>query len=257
MNNTIKENTTQKLIYVEKRNRRVGAARCIHGDCMDTLRGMHAASVDFILTDVPYELTLKGGIDGGKYFSYAPQMQGEQSALVPMSDGIDCNRVFHEMERVCRKVNICLFCSTKQVGRFMTWWERRGYSVTLLVWEKPSCLPLGNMCYLNNLEFIIYVREQGATFNSLGYSQQLKSFHDAVPHRTIRLHPAQKPVPLLERLLSIHTKEGDTVLDPYAGSFSTAVACQKMGRRFIGCEINPDYFNAGVERLIEAVNNNQ
>lgn len=62
------------------------------------------------------------------------------------------------------------------------------------------------------------------------------------------IHPTQKPVRLLERLLALTTKPGDVVFDPFAGSCSTAIACINTGREFIGCEIDKEYYWTGVAR---------
>jgi site-specific DNA-methyltransferase (adenine-specific) len=63
------------------------------------------------------------------------------------------------------------------------------------------------------------------------------------------VHPTQKPVRLLERLLAIVSKEGDLVLDPFAGGGSTAIACLNSHRRFIGMEIDEEYYSAAKERV--------
>lgn len=63
------------------------------------------------------------------------------------------------------------------------------------------------------------------------------------------IHPTQKPVRLLERLINMVSNEGDTILDPFAGSFSCAEACNKSLRKFIGFEIDKEYFDAGKKRL--------
>ncbi|KAA6351233.1 DNA adenine methyltransferase YhdJ [termite gut metagenome] len=67
------------------------------------------------------------------------------------------------------------------------------------------------------------------------------------------IHPTQKPVYLLERLLALTTKEGDTVLDPFAGSCSTAAACINTSRNYICYEIDKEYYDAGVRRLKEMI----
>lgn len=68
-----------------------------------------------------------------------------------------------------------------------------------------------------------------------------------------QIHPTQKPVRLLERLLALTTHSGDVVLDPFAGSCSTAIACINTNRKFIGFEIDKEYYDAGVKRLKEAL----
>jgi site-specific DNA-methyltransferase (adenine-specific) len=65
------------------------------------------------------------------------------------------------------------------------------------------------------------------------------------------IHPTQKPVRLLERLLAIVTKEGDLVLDPFAGSASTGCACINTNRKFIGFEIDLEYYEAAKKRIID------
>lgn len=64
-----------------------------------------------------------------------------------------------------------------------------------------------------------------------------------------RIHPTQKPVALLEELLLRYSKKSDIVLDNTAGSGSTAVACINTGRRFIGFELDEDYYKMATERL--------
>lgn len=63
------------------------------------------------------------------------------------------------------------------------------------------------------------------------------------------IHPTQKPVRLIERLLAITTKEGDLVLDAFAGSCTTGIACLNTNRNFIGYEIDSEYYEKAVERL--------
>ena len=65
-----------------------------------------------------------------------------------------------------------------------------------------------------------------------------------------KIHPTQKPVALLEYLIKTYTQEGETVLDFIAGSFSTGVACVNTNRKFIGIEMDENYFNIGVNRIL-------
>lgn len=65
-------------------------------------------------------------------------------------------------------------------------------------------------------------------------------------------HPTQKPVQLMERCVSIWTNEGDTILDFTAGSGSTGVAALNLGRKFIGIEKDPEWYQVALSRLQEA-----
>jgi site-specific DNA-methyltransferase (adenine-specific) len=63
------------------------------------------------------------------------------------------------------------------------------------------------------------------------------------------IHPTQKPIALLEYLIKTYTNEGDMVLDNCMGSGSAGVACVNTNRKFIGIELNENYFNVAKERI--------
>lgn len=88
--------------------------------------------------------------------------------------------------------------------------------------------------------------------NTDRYPTQLLTFKS--DKQTCKLHPTQKPVALMEWLIKTYTNEGDVVLDFAAGSFTTGVACMRTNRRFIGIELNKDYFEIGFNRLKEEAN---
>lgn len=67
-----------------------------------------------------------------------------------------------------------------------------------------------------------------------------------------RLHSTQKPVWVMKWIINNYTRPGDTILDPFAGSFTTGVACVQTGRNFIGIEIDPHYFEIGKRRIEDA-----
>lgn len=67
--------------------------------------------------------------------------------------------------------------------------------------------------------------------------------------KTYNVKTLVKPVKLLEYIILMTTKEGDTILDPFAGSGSTLVACKNTNRNYIGIEINKDYYNIINKRL--------
>ena len=64
-----------------------------------------------------------------------------------------------------------------------------------------------------------------------------------------KLHPTQKPVALLEWLIKTYTNKNDVVLDPCMGSATTAIACIRTGRKFIGFELDDEYFHIAKERV--------
>lgn len=91
--------------------------------------------------------------------------------------------------------------------------------------------------------------------NSITQGMNEKSIIRELGNRYKAIHPTQKPVRLLERLLSLTTKPGDVVLDPFSGSCSTAIACVNTNREYIGFEIDKEYYEAGTKRLNDVLSN--
>lgn len=84
---------------------------------------------------------------------------------------------------------------------------------------------------------------------SMEFGMNEKSIIKCAREHYSAIHPTQKPVRLLERLLALTTRAGDVVLDPFSGSCSTAIACINTNRKFIGFEIDKEYYELGINRL--------
>lgn len=91
------------------------------------------------------------------------------------------------------------------------------------------------------------VKHKGDTFNDDYYPTTIIEVSNA--NQTEKQHPTQKPVALIEQLISTYTKEGDTVLDNCMGSGTTGVACKNLSRNFIGIELDPVYFEIARKRI--------
>jgi site-specific DNA-methyltransferase (adenine-specific) len=76
-----------------------------------------------------------------------------------------------------------------------------------------------------------------------------RSVLQIIRDRGKKQHPTQKPVALMEYLIKTYTNEGETVLDFTMGSGTTGVACKNLGRKFIGIELDPDYFKIAEDRI--------
>jgi site-specific DNA-methyltransferase (adenine-specific) len=224
---------------------RVMRSVLVNADSLDYMPTIKNKSIDFVCIDPPYELDSTGG----KTINEDLKRSLHHKHFEFCSNGFDIEKVFTEIERVSKVMNMVCFCSNKQVSKIMNYWEQKKYSVTLLVWDKPNPIPFGNGKHISNLEFMVYVRGKGATFNNLGVNEQKKTFNYPSPSSSKRLHPTEKPIELLERLIKLHTKEDDIVLDCFAGSFSTADACKRLNRQCIAIELEKEYYDKGVNRL--------
>lgn len=105
--------------------------------------------------------------------------------------------------------------------------------------------------------FIIWDKQQpeGVSFASCEFAWSsfdcsAKTFYQR-PQGDNRIHPTQKPVKLYRWLLKNYAKEGDKILDTHGGSMSSAIACHQMGFDLTLCELDKDYYEAGVKRFRE------
>lgn len=220
--------------------------KIIHADSMDILRQLPDKCIDLILTDPPYELNLHGGVGMG---AFCERKLIKTKHIDFMAHGFDYDTYFNEFIRICKKVNLYIFCSNQQISKIMSWFETKGYLVNLLTWYKTNAVPLVNKKYHSNAEYIICVRESGATFNNLSVAESTKVFSFPYPTDKDRFHPSQKPVPLFKILIKRKSNKDDLVLDCFSGSGTTAIACHNLKRNFICIEKDETYYKASVERL--------
>lgn len=75
-----------------------------------------------------------------------------------------------------------------------------------------------------------------------------RNIYSVMPPRE-RHHPNEKPITLVAHFLRLHTSDSHIILDPFMGSGTTGVACVKLGRKFIGIELEPRYFDIACQRI--------
>lgn len=221
------------------------------GDCLDVLPQLEAESVDAVVTDPPYA-ELKGGI----------KISNDGVAKV-VNDTYTIGNIWNanhdwieEAWRVCR-FGMIVFCSWHSIDTLKQ--KLRQYAIGLITWQKRNSTPPINNVPHYTTEFAwIFKKSPGLKWSNL------ETFYDipSVPGGCIgtervrnnggkSAHPTQKPELLMRHLLRV-TLPGDTILDPFMGSGTTGVACVQTGRRFIGVEIDPRYFEIAVKRISEA-----
>lgn len=145
----------------------------------------------------------------------------------------------------------------------------------ILVWEKPNAMPnLTRRTFTHSIEFVVWaVKGKGWTFNyrdlrALNPERQRdgqpKMLRDVWRIPVVQgaerlrgpegraLHPTQKPEVLVTRCVTASTNRGETVLDPFCGSGTTAVVAARLGRHFVGYETNPLYVAAARRRVARA-----
>lgn len=113
-----------------------------------------------------------------------------------------------------------------------------------------------NMKVVGNCEYgLILYREKLPKFNNNG-AMVFNCFDWVRDNSTPKVHPTQKPVPLLERLIELFTDKGDVVIDPTAGSGTTLLAAANMGRRAYGFEIKKQFYNDAKDKVLRRIQPN-
>ena len=214
-------------------------------DCLGLLQSMPDKCVDFICTDPPYLFSTMGG---GKN-PLAKRAQTMKENIDFIAHDFDYNGCFEQFLRICKIPNMIIFCSNKQIGRTMTFFENKGLATTLLIWQKTNPIPACNNKYISECEFAVYVRDKGACFNNDTPMEWKKKVYTSPICPDGKLHPTMKPVDLIRRYLLVHTKPNDVVFDAFMGSGTTAIACIKENRHYIGCEIDPKYYKVALDRI--------
>lgn len=204
-----------------------------HASCADILPTLEANSVEMVLTDIPYG-----------------EVNRASSGLRELNKGaadvvtFDLRLAIREAVRVA-KGSVYIFCGIEQVSEIRKQMVEQGLSTRLVIWEKTNPSPMnGDKLWLSGIECCVFGRKANATFN-----RHCKNTVFRFPSGQSKRHPTEKPVPLLEELITASTNEGDTVLDFTMGSGSTGEACLKHKRKFIGVELDETYFVLARNRL--------
>lgn len=232
------------------------------GDCLERMKEIPSGSVDLILTDPPYGTT-----------------QNKWDSVINLED------MWKEVWRVLKPNGACVLFSAQPYTSILVTSQIKFYKYEW-VWVKnlktgnlnARRMPMGGhetlqVFYKKSPTYNPQKRKRttevksGNKFNSktTNYGSQKEEYLDrqsdeispdtallqfkCVHNSSGKLHPTQKPVALLEYLIKTYTNENEVVLDFTAGSFSTGVACINTNRKFLGVEMDENYFNIGVKRM--------
>lgn len=228
-----------------------------HGDCYKLLGEIPNNSIDLIVTDPPYILETDGaGMFGKKADNYGGQRYVMKN-IDFMKNGISEN-VLDELIRVMKKINIYIWCSQKQLPIFYKYFvEKKKCNWNLLCWHKTNPTPTCGNKYLTDTEFCLFFREKGVKV--YGEYATKRTFYVSTKNledKKLYNHPTIKPLEIIQNIIINSSNEGDIVLDPFLGSGTTAVASKMLNRKYIGFEINKDYFEIAQKRIDDILNIN-
>ena len=237
----------------------------IQGDCLELMKHIPDKSIDMILCDLPY------GTTACKWDSVIPfeplweqykRIIKDNGAIVlfgsePFSTELrHSNLKMFKYDWIWDKVNPFGFLDCK-------YRPLKSHEI-ISVFSKGGCSNGSKVPMKYNPQGLVYrqKRMKNKLKSELLHSNPSKKEYISVatnyPKTIIEfkkdnagLHPTQKPVALLEYLIKTYTNEGETVLDNCMGSGSTGVACINTNRKFIGNELDPEYFKIAEKRINE------
>lgn len=218
-------------------------------DCYQAIKDLPDKSVDLIVTDPPYEMVCGG--HGSGALADRKTAQNDLLRNSGLYDGFS-NKLLDECVRVMKKINIYIWCSKNQIFQIMDYFYGldKQLNFDIITWHKTNPAPLANMTYLNDTEYCINFREVGCIIR--GTLEQKKKYYITPLNKNDKdkfAHPTIKPVNIIENLIINSSDENEIVLDCFMGSGTTAVACKKLNRHFIGFEIDKKWNDIAKDRL--------
>jgi len=219
--------------------------RVIQGDCLEKMRDIPDNSIDLILTDPPYGINYLSNWTVNHDKIENDNLEDWRKMLPEM---------LSEFKRILTNTGVCCCCcgggggKTPVTAIFTLEAIKYFNLIQTLVWRK--FIGLG-WRYRPAYENIIVLSKDKDNYNFYDNSRKCSNVIEGINQDIPQAdeHPTQKPIRLMEKLIKIHSKENDLVLDPFLGSGTTAVACKMLNRRFIGCELSPDYCAIANKRI--------
>ena len=227
----------------------IGPCELYLGDCLEILPTL--GKVDAVVTDPPYEARMQElhgevklrRLDGGP-----------QRRAITFDSVRDIREPFLDALIGRNGGWMLAFCNVEGVAAWRESILARDMKFkTTCIWNKPDATPklngqgpaLSYECFTTT-----WCGKGHAKWN--GGGRRGVFTHPTNNAERHGEHPTEKPLSLMVELLTLFTNPGDLVLDPFMGSGTTGVAARKTGRRFIGCEIDPKYFNIAERRISAA-----
>lgn len=234
------------------------------GDCLELMQLLPDKSIDFICTDIEYLVSRETGFE-------CNSAENEHYSKKYGKTGIE----FGDWDKKENATPLDLYAKEcfrvlKNGGVFLTFydhWKAESLKNTFEAakfnqprcgsWNKTNPVPKNSKVNIltNGKEyFYSFVKDKKPTYNNQYWNGDFFFQYPICSGKERTAHPTQKPVELIEDIIKIYSNESDIVLDTHLGSGTTAEACVKTGRLYIGMEKDKQSFDIAVNRL-EKVNN--
>lgn len=222
------------------------------GDCLEVISGLDDGSVAAVITDPPYssganETSKKKKSPSLTHNSVNPRPVIEGDSMGALGFDWFYRRLFVMLrQKTIRGGHLVCFTDWRMMPQFAAVIEAAGWRWNdVIVWNKKY---IGLGSGFRGQHEMAVVASKGIP---KWHTKNVGNVLDAL-RMTKTEHPHQKPVELLDPIVRTCTPEGATVLDPFMGSGSTGVACMQTVRRFVGVELDPNYYDIAQRRIAEA-----
>lgn len=227
----------------------------IHNDCYSVIPTLEDKSIDLVITDPPYQF---GNIHGSGMFSskncekYGRSRRPDGLFALQELDSVmfEPSKLLNMLEPKLKTFYGYFFCNKTLVADYINWAREHRYSYDILTMIKSNPIPAHSTHHMSDTEYVILIRGKKTFWKGSGADFDCyRKWYMTTCQK--RMHPAEKPVELLERFIKISTKRGDVVFDPFMGSGSNAIAALRNERSFIGIEKDNKYFELTQNRVNE------
>ena len=224
------------------------------GDAYELVKDLEDKSVDLIVTDPPYEFGT-GGIGTGIFKGRGDSGIDTYTSIRErgLGEGINVDLILPELVRVMKKINIYIWCNKEQIYEYLSFFvKERNCNFEIFIWSKLNPPPFLGGHYLKDKEYCLYFWEKGVkglvhpTYET-GRTVYTSSLN--VSDKEDYGHPTIKPIDVIENMIANSSVPGGVVLDPFVGSGTTCLAAKHLGRKWIGFEINEEYYKIACDRV--------
>ena len=243
----------------------------LFNDSFQNYKSYQIPKAQLILTDVPYVLGKNAYASNPSWYIDGDNKNGESDKAGKQFFSSDSEFRPAEFMHFCSKMLIkepkqpgkspcmVLFCEFEQQFEFIRLGKKYGLNHYInLVFRKDFSAQVlkANMKIVGNCEYgLVLYRDKLPKFNNDG-RMIFNCFDWVRDNTTPKVHPTQKPVSLLERLIEIFTDKGDVVIDPCAGSGTTLLAAASLGRAAYGFEVNKKFYNDAKNKVFRRIQTN-
>lgn len=237
----------------------------LYNDHFQNFKRYNIPKAQLVIADIPYNLGNNAYASSNEWYVDGKIENGESSKANKMFFDTDSDFRISEFMHFCSKMLVkepketgkapamIVFCSYQQMDMVSEYGKKYGFmkSYPLFFLKKSSAQVLkANMRIVGAMEYaVVLYRDKLPKFNNNG-KMILNYFDWEVDNSYPKLHPTQKPIPVLKRLIEIFTDAGDVVIDPVAGSGSTLRASIELNRHSYGFEIKKDFHRQAKEKML-------